>query len=719
MKKASTIITALILLAIGLIFSKQSAYAGFSFAGGEGTEASPWQIATCEQLQNIDDSADYLDDYFVLIQNIDCSMTNPNDSDFDSNGTWGDETGFDPIGDNASPFIGNFDGSNFSITGLYINRAETSSEGLFSYLGGYVYDLNLVDVDITVEGDFVGALAGEMCGSDIEENIVVNNVSSSGSVAGIWHVGGLIGGSTSECSYPGQIVSSHSSTTINGTIYVGGLVGEFLGEISNSYVTGDVTGTGNYVGGMVGMSKGDISDSYASGNVTSNDGNVGGLVGEQTGSFISNCFASGEVAGVSRIGGLVGELSGSGVIEKSYASGLVNASEHFAGGLVGYSYGLITDSYATGNVLGVNYLGGLIGQAEASIYRSYAIGEVNGQNNIGGFVGGIFTEGPAVDVYSSFSTGAVVSSGGNIGGFAGLANMNQHNSGWVVITGRPAIGYSMGASAPVSEIEYNETSSAVFFDATHGVYTAGEDEDVWDFSNIWIENENDYPTLRDMPEERQDEPTPTPTSSPSPAPASTTAPTKLTANKDSGSSSSSRRSSSSTPSCSDVVPATTPDLFQINSTLFSANLFFTPSDHSQYFISFSTNPNAEEFGELVNLSRDGVQSHHIYHLKPYTTYYIKVRSQNGCMPGNWSNTMMFNSNSRIYYKNSLPVQQPASSAFNQTTKKVNSDSMVETKPSESDTQPPEEIFLPQPTSAPETSEASNNPAKKCFLWWCW
>ncbi len=75
--------------------------------------------------------------------------------------------------------------------------------------------------------------------------------------------------------------------------------------------------------------------------------------------------------------------------------------------------------------------------------------------------------------------------------------MNHFNSGWVEIAGRPAIGYSTLTSGPVNEIDYNEASTAVFFDATHGVYTAGENEDVWNFTTVWLENEDSYPTLRD------------------------------------------------------------------------------------------------------------------------------------------------------------------------------------------------------------------------------
>jgi len=110
---------------------------------------------------------------------------------------------------------------------------------------------------------------------------------------------------------------------------------------------------------------------------------------------------------------------------------------------------------------------------------------------------------------------------------------------------------------------------------------------------------------------------------------------------------------SSAPICTDSKPSSFPDLFQINVTNNSAKLFFTPlSDTSQYYISFSEKFNIETHGEQVTLLKEGVQSHNIYFLKPNATYYIKVRGQNGCMPGEWSNTIKFNTNSiqNIFYR---------------------------------------------------------------------
>lgn len=94
------------------------------------------------------------------------------------------------------------------------------------------------------------------------------------------------------------------------------------------------------------------------------------------------------------------------------------------------------------------------------------------------------------------------------------------------------------------------------------------------------------------------------------------------------------------PTCSDSMPEAVPDLFQINLNKESAEIYFTPVAHrTGYMVSYSTNPLAEGFGVHVGLSEQGVQQYQINHLLPNTTYYFKVRSQNGCMPGKWSQTL--------------------------------------------------------------------------------
>ena len=89
------------------------------FAGGSGTEAEPYEVATLEQLQLIADTL-YLDKHFIQIADIDASETVD----------WNGGKGFEPIGrmgchgDGIShiPFTGSYDGNGYKIENLTINR---------------------------------------------------------------------------------------------------------------------------------------------------------------------------------------------------------------------------------------------------------------------------------------------------------------------------------------------------------------------------------------------------------------------------------------------------------------------------------------------------------------------------------------------------------------------------------------------------------------------
>jgi hypothetical protein len=173
-------------------------------------------------------------------------------------------------------------------------------------------------------------------------------------------------------------------------------------------------------------------------------------------------------------------------------------------------------------------------------------------------------------------------------------------------------------------------------------------------------------------------------------------------NSTSNNTSNNSSNNNSTPTCNDEKPSSIPDLFQINTTKNSAKLFFTPiSNTNKYVFSFSTKPNAQENGAEVTLAREGVQNYTINLLKPNTIYYFKVRGQNGCMTGDWSNIMQIKTNSQKYFKNIKPIKTVL------TTKKVVVVPTITTTKILTPT-----IIPPQPivTSAPIK--------KSCFLWWC-
>ena len=282
------------------------------------------------------------------------------DLDFDTNGNGSADSGdtyydggdgWTPIGSTISnPYTGDFDGTDRTISNLFVDRGDLYGTGLFGFLdGSTVSNLALRDVDIT-GGESAGGLVGEVL-----TDSTVSGVSVSGSVSGDL-AGGLAGFSE------GDITHSSSSAAVQGSGGpIGGLVGENAGAVRFNHATGAVSSesdTSSNIGGLVGKNTDVIAASYATGTV-SGPNNIGGLVGENPGGSITASYATGAVSGTgSNIGGLVGDLK-TGSVTASYATGAVSGTGSNIGGLMGdiSTSGDHTDSYfdreATGRVFGI------------------------------------------------------------------------------------------------------------------------------------------------------------------------------------------------------------------------------------------------------------------------------------------------------------------------------------------------------------------------------
>jgi hypothetical protein len=254
--------------------------------------------------------------------------------------------GWEPIGTDDSPFNGTFDGQEYEIKDLFIDRPTENFVGLFASIStGFIQNLGVVNA--TLRGNCcVGSLTGH------NYDGTVNNLHVTGSISGWKQVGGLIG------------------CNANGTV-------------SNCYATGYVTGAIEAIGGLVGQNwDGIVSNCYATGNV-SGTWSVGGLVGWNHGTVIDSHSTS-SVFGQSSIGGLVGASAGT--ISDSYAKGSVTGSSQ-VGGLVGFSWGTVGSCYSIGSVTGNYGVGGLMGDNEGTVSKSFWDTETSGQATSAGGMG--------------------------------------------------------------------------------------------------------------------------------------------------------------------------------------------------------------------------------------------------------------------------------------------------------------------------------------------
>ena len=178
--------------------------------------------------------------------------------------------GWVPIGvdSDGSRFTATFDGNGFVIDNLFINRSSTIVQALFAatQTGARITAVGLRNVNVTGANGSAALVGASQTGT------VINTSFSTGTIAGAWATGGLVGYNG------GTVEASYSSATVSGTTAVGGLVGNSQGSgasIKNSYAYGAVTQSGaTNLGGLVGHSHASatITNSYWNNEVTAGAG---------------------------------------------------------------------------------------------------------------------------------------------------------------------------------------------------------------------------------------------------------------------------------------------------------------------------------------------------------------------------------------------------------------------------------------------------------------
>lgn len=509
------------------------------FTTGEGTESSPYQISTQEQLNHVrEHNKEGI--YFKLAKDVTITadlaeeQIKPGGQTADWRvGNW------EPIGTKENPFVAVFDGNSHTISGLEIDNTgqegslpgtlKNDAAGMFSWVGeaGKIMDLRLSDMTVNNIGSYTGAIAGYMQGRlngcSVESSVTVN---------GKLYTGGLLGYSE------GGISSCTSYAIVNGSSsHVGGIVGYFLAKskpVDDCNNRGNVTGTSGTGGiaGGVAISKDftgndAIKNSFNYGSVAGQSGNTGGIAGRVDGAngrlILNQCMNKGSIQGNAVVGGIAGYTDGSTVEIKSCEnSGSIKGGS--AGGIVGkneglvqlcFNTGLVDGSSDAGGIAGVqleegskvmkcynegkigyekstNNAGGIIGQNTVLVSHSYNSGKVYGTSNAGGIAGKNI--GRILNVYNS----APIDGDSLRGSLAGRNQGSCTNGFWLVDTADASMGGSdSGAKlTQVIQVTENGLSGREKVRVSEGDYIL----DAFNSSaKIWAYIDgHDYPQLLEM-----------------------------------------------------------------------------------------------------------------------------------------------------------------------------------------------------------------------------
>ena len=215
---------------------------------GEGTENNPYIINNLHELEAFRDAVNAGNNFsgkvFKLKSNIDLNPTR-------AINYW------EPIGTQANPFEGTFDGGDNTISNLVVEGEN--NVGLFGYATSATIK-NVKLENVNVKGtDCVGAIAGQVYSTSLIDNC---------------HVSGLI--------------------QVEGQTNVGGIVGKYYTKVKNCSVIGD-----------------DVDTSYVKGTYVASDlegDNIAGIMGHggEDNRFENNTVKNITISGTRKVAGIVG-----------------------------------------------------------------------------------------------------------------------------------------------------------------------------------------------------------------------------------------------------------------------------------------------------------------------------------------------------------------------------------------------------------------------------
>ena len=430
-------------------------FAQFS-GSGAGTESDPYLILNPIQLNQLRNFLNQEGVYFKLMADIDLTEFLEDENP---------DQGWQPVGTSSAPFEGILDGNGKTISGLWINRSNTSYVGLFGYCRAATIK-NLTIKDAEINGNtYVGVISGY--NYNYSNKGGVSNCILSGKVNGVKYVGGCTGST-----YYGFFNGISSSVDIIGGNYTGGIAGGIENSsstFSNCFVNSTISGINN----------------------------VGGILGEGD-CKISNCGYVGSISGTSNVGGICGyTYSTSGTIKGSYAVAYVRGTGVNTGGLIGYSKSTVEDCYFSGSVIGQKYTGGLIGYRQyGTVKKCYSQGSIIGTSYVGGLCG--YIDGNYDVVSNVIIASSIKATEGNVGRLYGY---NNYTSGIIGSLGTSAenksynrtIVINQGVAQDVSDGLQNGTGVSATTLKLKATYVAMG----WNLTDTWAIQETEcYPYFK-------------------------------------------------------------------------------------------------------------------------------------------------------------------------------------------------------------------------------
>ncbi|MDR0850700.1 MAG: InlB B-repeat-containing protein [Christensenellaceae bacterium] len=472
-----------------------------AYAGGNGTQVSPFQIANAKQLRqmardiNANTSANPINKtaHFILTNNIDLGGF-----------AWAPIGTGSGSGANISRFEGNFNGNGFYIKNLNVSNALTAGtvpSKNFMGLFGAAYNATISRVGIesgqimlSVKGTatfpsatkiYAGSVVGYCAGAtvvdqcynnasitvDIDRAVNVNDVEA--------YVGGLIGrlddgsyegygsvagGSTFKDSYNNGPIISHFN-------YLQNKVYNFVGGIIGYVYRSDFLNVFN----MANVDIKTVSTNSNSSSLNSTIAFAGGICGEiNSRGTLTNCFNTGSVSAI------------------CYASGSGGGDKRSeVGGVVAHLNNTISAD-STISINGCKNYGNLTLTTDSN---SQAAG---GGRDLGGIIGLIVgsTSSPAVTGSKNFYKSNI--------NYYGICSYNNGSNKTTSSNGNNLVTGTISLSATPSNSVYGTgdfefTKTSYFYDNTYFNNTSGSIK--WDFQNIWefrLDRNDNLPMLKYM-----------------------------------------------------------------------------------------------------------------------------------------------------------------------------------------------------------------------------